>query len=142
MLPLSRLDLGPAYYEDPISSNPDPIESEHLSIDTAIKEGDLVKRTGSIVDVPAGKAMLGRVVDGATERVVNHGIRLGVIKDANFSKLAKIRHGVLENPFQEFDDFKNESIVYVGVDGVLVGLIYVEDQIREDTRHVVESLSK
>ncbi|WMV46531.1 hypothetical protein MTR67_039916 [Solanum verrucosum] len=32
--------------------------------DTAIKEGDLVKRTGSIVDVPAGKAMLGRVVDG------------------------------------------------------------------------------
>ncbi|KAK4357550.1 hypothetical protein RND71_023160 [Anisodus tanguticus] len=33
-------------------------------IDTAIKEGDLVKRTGSIVDVPAGKAILGRVVDG------------------------------------------------------------------------------
>nr|GEU42535.1 ATP synthase subunit 1, mitochondrial [Tanacetum cinerariifolium] len=31
--------------------------------DTAIKEGDLVKRTGSIVDVPARKAMLGRVVD-------------------------------------------------------------------------------
>nr|GFB42582.1 ATPase subunit 1, mitochondrial [Tanacetum cinerariifolium] len=31
--------------------------------DTAIKEGDLVKRTGSIVDVPAGKAMLGHVVD-------------------------------------------------------------------------------
>ncbi|KAF5821794.1 ATP synthase subunit alpha [Helianthus annuus] len=31
--------------------------------DTAIKEGDLVKRTGSIVDVPAGKAMLRRVVD-------------------------------------------------------------------------------
>jgi len=30
----------------------------------AMIEGDLVKRTGSIVDVPAGKAMLGRVVDG------------------------------------------------------------------------------
>ncbi|VFQ65148.1 unnamed protein product [Cuscuta campestris] len=29
----------------------------------SIKRGDLVKRTGSIVDVPAGKAMLGRVVD-------------------------------------------------------------------------------
>ncbi|XP_059313725.1 copper-transporting ATPase PAA1, chloroplastic [Lycium ferocissimum] len=52
------------------------------------------------------------------------------------------RHGVLENPFQEFDDFKNQSVVYVGVDGVLAGLIYVEDQIREDARHVVESLSK
>ncbi|GAY38215.1 hypothetical protein CUMW_035010 [Citrus unshiu] len=31
--------------------------------DTTIKEGDLVKSIGSIVDVPAGKAMLGRVVD-------------------------------------------------------------------------------
>ncbi len=31
--------------------------------DRDIKEGDTVKRTGSIVDVPVGKAMLGRVVD-------------------------------------------------------------------------------
>ena len=44
------------------------LENENVGIvvfgsDTAIKEGDLVKRTGSIVDVPAGKAILGRVVD-------------------------------------------------------------------------------
>ncbi|KAF3954865.1 hypothetical protein CMV_019845 [Castanea mollissima] len=44
------------------------LENENVGIvvfgsDTAIKEGDLVKRTGFIVDVPAGKAMLGRVVD-------------------------------------------------------------------------------
>ncbi|KAF7150793.1 hypothetical protein RHSIM_Rhsim02G0069000 [Rhododendron simsii] len=32
--------------------------------DTVIKEGDLVMHTGSIVDVPAAKAMLGRVVNG------------------------------------------------------------------------------
>ena len=32
--------------------------------DTHIKEGDTVKRTGTIVDVPVGKALLGRVVDG------------------------------------------------------------------------------
>ncbi|MCA3442668.1 MAG: F0F1 ATP synthase subunit alpha [Rhodobacter sp.] len=32
--------------------------------DQDIKEGDTVKRTRSIVDVPAGNAMLGRVVDG------------------------------------------------------------------------------
>jgi len=32
--------------------------------DRTIKEGDLVKRTGSIVDVPIGKELLGRVVDG------------------------------------------------------------------------------
>ena len=29
-----------------------------------IKEGDIVKRTGSIVDTPVGKELLGRVVDG------------------------------------------------------------------------------
>ena len=32
--------------------------------DRAIKEGDLVKRTSSIVDVPVGMELLGRVVDG------------------------------------------------------------------------------
>ncbi|MEO9132129.1 MAG: F0F1 ATP synthase subunit alpha, partial [Sphingomonas sp.] len=32
--------------------------------DSEIKEGDVVKRTGTIVDVPIGKALLGRVVDG------------------------------------------------------------------------------
>jgi len=31
--------------------------------DRGIKEGDVVKRTGSIVDVPVGKGLLGRVVD-------------------------------------------------------------------------------
>ncbi|MHA3913674.1 F0F1 ATP synthase subunit alpha [Halovulum sp. GXIMD14793] len=32
--------------------------------DRDIKEGDVVKRTNSIVDVPVGKGLLGRVVDG------------------------------------------------------------------------------
>ena len=32
--------------------------------DSQIKEGDVVKRTGTIVDVPVGKELLGRVVDG------------------------------------------------------------------------------
>ena len=31
--------------------------------DSEIKEGDTVKRTGTIVDVPVGKGLLGRVVD-------------------------------------------------------------------------------
>ncbi|WP_285713056.1 F0F1 ATP synthase subunit alpha [Erythrobacter oryzae] len=31
--------------------------------DSEIKEGDIVKRTGTIVDVPVGKGLLGRVVD-------------------------------------------------------------------------------
>ncbi|HJT13944.1 MAG TPA: F0F1 ATP synthase subunit alpha, partial [Dongiaceae bacterium] len=32
--------------------------------DRSIKEGDTVKRTGAIVDVPVGKGLLGRVLDG------------------------------------------------------------------------------
>jgi F-type H+-transporting ATPase subunit alpha len=32
--------------------------------DNEIKEGDTVRRTGTIVDVPVGRALLGRVVDG------------------------------------------------------------------------------
>jgi|TARA_B100000959_G_scaffold61320_1_gene64467 F-type H+-transporting ATPase subunit alpha len=32
--------------------------------DRSIKEGDVVKRTGTIVDTPVGKSLLGRVVDG------------------------------------------------------------------------------
>src|SRR4026208_332291 len=39
--------------------------------DRDIKEGDTVKRTGAIVEVPVGKGLLGRVVDGlgnASER--------------------------------------------------------------------------
>uniref|UniRef100_A0A2P2KHW4 Copper-transporting ATPase PAA1ic n=2 Tax=Rhizophora mucronata TaxID=61149 RepID=A0A2P2KHW4_RHIMU len=51
------------------------------------------------------------------------------------------RHGVCENQFQEMEDVKNQSVVYVGVDDTLAGLIYLEDQIREDAGHVVKSLS-
>ena len=45
------------------------LESDNVGIvifgdDREIKEGDIVKRTKSIVDVPVGKELLGRVVDG------------------------------------------------------------------------------
>jgi F-type H+-transporting ATPase subunit alpha len=45
------------------------LESDNVGVvifgeDRNIKEGDIVKRTGSIVDVPVGKELLGRVVDG------------------------------------------------------------------------------
>ena len=45
------------------------LESENVGVvifgdDRAIKEGDIVKRTGAIVDTPVGKELLGRVVDG------------------------------------------------------------------------------
>ncbi|SMX38152.1 F0F1 ATP synthase subunit alpha [Maliponia aquimaris] len=45
------------------------LETDNVGIvifgsDRDIKEGDTVKRTNAIVDVPAGEALLGRVVDG------------------------------------------------------------------------------
>ena len=45
------------------------LESDNVGVvifgdDREIKEGDTVKRTGAIVDVPVGKELLGRVVDG------------------------------------------------------------------------------
>ncbi len=45
------------------------LESDNVGVvifgsDRDIKEGDVVKRTNSIVDVPAGDSLLGRVVDG------------------------------------------------------------------------------
>jgi len=44
------------------------LESDNVGVvifgdDRTIKEGDVVKRTGAIVDVPVGKGLLGRVVD-------------------------------------------------------------------------------
>src|ERR1700733_11415362 len=44
------------------------LESDNVGVvifgdDRAIKEGDMVKRTGAIVEVPVGKGLLGRVVD-------------------------------------------------------------------------------
>lgn len=59
-----------------------------------------------------------------------------------FKILKSCRHGIGDRPFEEAEEFKNQSIVYVGVDSVLAGIIYVEDQIREDAQHVVESLTR
>jgi len=41
--------------------------------DRAIKEGDTVKRTGAIIDIPVGASMLGRVVDGLGDPIDGKG---------------------------------------------------------------------
>merc|ERR1719313_2053715 len=41
--------------------------------DRAIKEGDTVKRTGAIIDIPVGQGMLGRVVDGLGDPIDGKG---------------------------------------------------------------------
>ena len=55
------------------------LESDNVGVvifgeDKNIKEGDTVKRTGSIVDVPVGKEILGRVVDGLGNPIDGKGL--------------------------------------------------------------------
>ena len=59
------------------------LEADNVGIvifgdDRSIKEGDVVKRTGSIVDVPVGKNMLGRVVDALGDPIDGKGPIEGV----------------------------------------------------------------
>jgi len=48
--------------------------------DRSIKEGDIVKRTGTIVDVPVGKGLLGRVVDGLGNPIDGKGPIVGATR--------------------------------------------------------------
>lgn len=46
-----------------LNLEPDNVGVVVFGNDRHIKEGDIVKRTGAIVDVPVGEELLGRVVD-------------------------------------------------------------------------------
>ena len=46
-----------------LNLEPDNVGIVVFGNDKLIKEGDIVKRTGAIVDVPVGEEILGRVVD-------------------------------------------------------------------------------
>src|SRR5499433_4521209 len=54
------------------------LESDNVGVvifgdDRDIKEGDIVKRTGAIVDAPVGRGLLGRVVDALGEPIDGKG---------------------------------------------------------------------
>ncbi|KAM2040629.1 hypothetical protein ACFX16_034537 [Malus domestica] len=72
---------------------------------------------------------------GAVATVENKKVSVGTLEWVQ-------RHGVTKNPFDEVEAHTSQSIVYVGIDSTLAGLIYLEDQIREDAGQVVKSLSK
>ena len=48
--------------------------------DRTVKEGDTVKRTGTIMDTPVGKGLLGRVVDGLGNPIDGKGSLVGVTR--------------------------------------------------------------
>ena len=50
-----------------------------FGVDRGINEGDSVKRTGAIVDVPVGKGLLGRVVDALGNPIDGKGPILSLI---------------------------------------------------------------
>lgn len=52
-----------------------------------IKEGDIVKRTGKVVETPVGDAMIGRVVNALGQPIDNN----GPIKTKNLNQLKKLQ---------------------------------------------------
>ncbi|MBI5638362.1 MAG: F0F1 ATP synthase subunit alpha [Nitrospinae bacterium] len=60
--------------------------------DTLIKEGDEVKRTGRIAQVPVGEALIGRVVDGLGQPIDGK----GPIKTTHFGLIERIAPGVIQ----------------------------------------------
>ena len=61
------------------------LEADNVGIvifgnDRHIREGDIVKRTGAIVDVPVGKGLLGRVVDGLGNPIDGKGPLTDVVR--------------------------------------------------------------
>ena len=57
------LDFGNDVYGLVLNLEQDNVGAVILGGETEIKEGDQVKRTGKIMQVPVGEAMIGRVVD-------------------------------------------------------------------------------
>ena len=72
------------------------LEEDHvgavlLGNDRNIKEGDTVKRTGRVVEVPVGDVMLGRVVNALGQPIDG----LGEIKSEKFRPVERIAPGVM-----------------------------------------------
>ncbi len=72
------------------------LESDNVGVvifgdDRTIKEGDIVRRTGEIVQVPTGKGLLGRVVDGLGNPIDGK----GPIKDAKMSRVEVKAPGII-----------------------------------------------
>ncbi|HKF59963.1 MAG TPA: F0F1 ATP synthase subunit alpha [Dongiaceae bacterium] len=72
------------------------LESDNVGVvifgdDRSIKEGDLVKRTGAIVDVPIGRGLLGRVVDGLGNPIDGK----GPLKDVTRSRVEVKAPGII-----------------------------------------------
>jgi F-type H+-transporting ATPase subunit alpha len=72
-----------------------------LGEDTLIKEGDLVKRTGRVLQVPVGEAMVGRVVDPLGRPLDDKGpIETGDYRPVEFKAPGVVERQPVKEPLQ------------------------------------------
>jgi len=70
-----------------LNLEPDNVGIVVFGNDKLIKEGDIVKRTGAIVDVPVGLELLGRVVDALGNPIDGKVNRTVVVKRRDMQHL-------------------------------------------------------
>ncbi|GLT27351.1 hypothetical protein SLA2020_023570 [Shorea laevis] len=121
-------------------------EDEVLKLAAAVESNTVHPVGKAIVEAaqafksPFPKVLDGTFVEepgsGAVAIVENRKVSVGTLEWVR-------RNGVAENVFKELveEEHGNQSVVYVGVDDTLAGLIYFEDQIRDDAGNVVDLLS-
>jgi proton translocating ATP synthase F1 alpha subunit len=74
-----------------LNLEPDVVGVVVFGDDRLIKEGDFIKRTGSIVSVPTGEELLGRTLDALGQPIDG----LGVINNSNFKRVEVKAPGIM-----------------------------------------------
>lgn len=86
------LEFSNGVYGMALNLEQDNVGAVLLGSERGIKEGDLVKRTGKVVQVPVGEALLGRVVDALGEPIDGK----GQIKASEYRDAEVKAHGVID----------------------------------------------
>ncbi len=86
------LDFGNGIFGMVQNLEPDNVGAVILGSDNALKEGDEVKRTGRVVEVPVGDVLLGRVVDALGQPIDGK----GPIKSKKTRPIERIAPGVMK----------------------------------------------
>ncbi|XP_022922942.1 copper-transporting ATPase PAA1, chloroplastic isoform X1 [Cucurbita moschata] len=128
-----------------INSHGNHSENDILKFAAAVESntvhpvGKAIVEAARAVNVQNLKVVDGTFIEepgsGAVATVENRIISVGTLDWVQ-------RHGVVADHFQETDDLKAQSVVYVGIDNILAGHIYYEDGIREEASHVIDTLSR
>ena len=86
------LDFGNDVYGMVLNLEEDNVGAVILSDKKAISEGDSVKTTGRVVEVPVGDALIGRVVSALGEPLDGK----GPIETSTYRRVERVAHGVID----------------------------------------------